>query len=82
MGRKMNDKNPTFQYSIIPAFQFCCPVFQSVYSVNSVAEMLFNKGDRECRFLNTTVPSAKRTSRRSSPTIKPKSSVPNAIAGK
>jgi hypothetical protein len=21
MGRKMNDKNPTFQYSIIPAFQ-------------------------------------------------------------
>jgi len=22
MGRKMNDKNPTFQYSIIPALQF------------------------------------------------------------
>jgi hypothetical protein len=24
MGRKMNDKNPTFQYSIIPAFQSVC----------------------------------------------------------
>ena len=38
MGGKMNDKNPTFQYSILPLFHS----LTSVISVTSVAEMLIS----------------------------------------